>query len=282
MLHKNQVIKQLEIVVTVVFYAVMLALLLVIVSAFSKELYARYASHTETMTMTSSKLPVINPAYENRSNHLNTHDHNPIAEDDSNAPTIYQSIKVFPCEVIVKEDPGEVVSAVSNAVDNSRAIQTSLFNVPLDAALQKHIVTVCEAYQVDPALVISIIKQESEYNPLAIGDNGASEGLMQIKRQYQGERMGRLGCNNLFDPKQNILVGIDLLAELLNTYETTEMALMVYNAGATGAHTYWFSNGIYSTEYSQSVLHMTAELHHQLASQTVKYNLTSQELRSVE
>lgn len=282
MLNKNRVYKQLENVVTIVFYTVMFALLLIIASSFFKAIHTRHVERTEMRIMTSGELPVITPAHNPPSAQLTTVVYEPIVDEAPAVPAAHKSVMVFPCEVTVIQEPIEAVSAETNVAESREANQTPVFSVPLDAELQNHILKVCETYQVDPALVVSIIKRESDYNHLAVGDNGASEGLMQIKRQYQGERMARLGCNDLLDPKQNILVGVDLIAELLNTYETTDMALMAYNAGATGAHTYWFSNGIYSTEYSRSVLDMTAELHHQQASQTVKFNLARQELISVE
>lgn len=260
MFHKSRVHKQLEIVVTIVFYAVILSLLVVIASSFSKEICARYAADREAKIMTAGELPLIVPAYENQS--TPSIGHNAKAENGSYTSPESKPVIVFPCEVTVIEEPVEHVSAEYNTIVS---VKDPFFSVPLDAELQNHIVEVCKKYEVDPALVVSVIHRESGYNHLAIGDNGASEGLMQIKREFHRDRMARLGCTDLLDPKQNILVGVDILAELLNTYETTEMALMVYNAGATGAYTYWFSNGVFSTEYSRSVLAMVTELHHENA-----------------
>ena len=76
MFHKSRVYKQLEIVVTIVFYAVMLALLVVIATSFSKEIYTRYAAYIETGIMTAGDLPVITSAYDNPPSHLTSIDRN--------------------------------------------------------------------------------------------------------------------------------------------------------------------------------------------------------------
>lgn len=150
---------------------------------------------------------------------------------------------------VVVEIETEVVTEDIEPVEPS-----PLYPVPLDAELQSYIVQLCEAYQIEPELVLAVIEHESDYNAAASGDNGNSHGLMQIQPKWQRDRMAKLECSDLFDPRQNVTVGVDILAELLAEHETVSMALMVYNAGLTGATTYWFSNGIYSNEYSQSVL----------------------------
>lgn len=135
-----------------------------------------------------------------------------------------------------------------------------LFPVPLDVGLQNYIIQLCDAHNIEPELVFAVIEHESDYNPAATGDEGNSHGLLQIQPRWHGERMARLGCTDLFDPWQNVTVGVDLLAELIEKHETVSMALMVYNAGPTGADTYWFSKGIFSTDYSRTVLSIAERL----------------------
>lgn len=136
-----------------------------------------------------------------------------------------------------------------------------LYNVPLDAELQAHIVSTCEWYHIDPPIVFAVIWKESNFSASAVGDSGDSLGLMQIQEKWHRERMERLGCDDLTDPFQNVTVGIDILANHLYRYEgEPERALMAYNAGVTGANTYWFSKGVYSTEYSRAVMAKAEEL----------------------
>lgn len=132
---------------------------------------------------------------------------------------------------------------------------TPIYPVPLDAAVQERIVEICREYQVDPAIVIAIIKRESTFNPMSLGDSGASYGLMQVKAVDHLDRMARLGVTDLYDPKQNVLVGIDYFAELISRYNNISMALVAYNAGPGGAYTGWFSVGRYESDYSREVMH---------------------------
>lgn len=127
-------------------------------------------------------------------------------------------------------------------------------DIPLPEEFQTYINKVAKSYEIDPLIVFSIIAKESDYDTKAIGDNGDSEGLMQVQRQHHEERMERLGCTDLFDPYKNVLVGVDYLSELLTKYGDMEMALIAYNAGAKGADEDYFSKGVYSNEYSQEVL----------------------------
>ena len=113
---------------------------------------------------------------------------------------------------------------------------------------------------VDPALVLAIIEKESGYNPDSAGDNGRSQGLMQIWRSFHEKRMEKLGAANLYDPRDNVIVGIDILAEKLDKYEDVEKALIAYNAGDAGAKKHYFSKGIYSNGYSRAVLKIAEEI----------------------
>jgi hypothetical protein len=105
------------------------------------------------------------------------------------------------------------------------------YDIPLDKDLQKHIFELCEKHNIDPAIVISIIKTESNFNSSAIGDSGDSLGLMQIQPRWHQERMSSLGCDDLLDPYQNVTVGVDILKDLFSTGNSIEWVLMAYNGG---------------------------------------------------
>lgn len=111
---------------------------------------------------------------------------------------------------------------------------TKIYDVPLSAELQIYINELCEYYEVDMPMVLAVIGQESNYNPDLIGDGGNSIGLMQIQPHWHAERMDKLGATDLADPYQNVTVGIDILAELLND-GGVEWALTAYNAGEAKA-----------------------------------------------
>ena len=105
------------------------------------------------------------------------------------------------------------------------------YDVPLEMDLQDHILEVCEKYGIEPGLVIAIIQQESNFDASAIGDYGESYGLMQVQPRWFSERAEALGCTDFLDPYQNITIGVDILAELLEKSDSLEWALMAYNGG---------------------------------------------------
>lgn len=156
-------------------------------------------------------------------------------------------------------------AAVTQAEEPSQQPKTeeperTYYDVPLTEDLQDIIIETASRCGVDPALVLAVIEKESGYNPDASGDNGKSQGLMQIWRSFHEKRMEKLGAVNLYDPKDNVLVGIDILAEKLDKYEDAEKALIAYNAGDAGAKKHYFSKGVYSNGYSRAVLKIAEEI----------------------
>ena len=129
---------------------------------------------------------------------------------------------------------------------------TILYDVPLDASLQLHIIQVAESYGIDPAIIFAMCYRESTYNSASIGDYGAAFGLMQIQPKWHRDRMARLGCTDLLDPYQNVIVGTDYLAEQAARYGgDIGKALVAYNAG--------HYNGTI-TRYATAILGMAEEL----------------------
>lgn len=96
-----------------------------------------------------------------------------------------------------------------------------------------HIEQMSRKYGLDSRIVKALIEEESGWLETAEGDGGNSIGLMQIQERWHRERMQRLGVTDLYDPKQNVKVGCDILAELLGKYGNYKDALSVYNSGNT-------------------------------------------------
>lgn len=125
------------------------------------------------------------------------------------------------------------------------------FDVPLSTDLQDHIFAECEKYGVDPALVMAMIKSESTFKASVVSSRGA-QGLMQIIPKWHTARMASLGCSNLFDPYQNVTVGINYISELIGYGRSVEWALMVYNGGFAYANSN-YADGVISS-YARKIL----------------------------
>jgi soluble lytic murein transglycosylase-like protein len=129
-----------------------------------------------------------------------------------------------------------------------------LYDVPLDVELQLHIIEQAEEHGIDPAIIFAMAFRESTYNPKCIGDGGNSYGLLQVQPKWHKKRMEKLGCTDLLDPYQNVIVGIDHLCELLSRYGNIAKALTAYNKGSY--------NGTV-TQYAKNVLATANQLNNE-------------------
>jgi len=88
----------------------------------------------------------------------------------------------------------------------------------------------------DPYLVASLIRQESEFNPSAISHANAY-GLMQLlpsvgRQMAREEGLGSIETRQLLDPILNIKLGTRYLRQTMEKYgRVPEYALAAYNAG---------------------------------------------------
>lgn len=126
--------------------------------------------------------------------------------------------------------------------------------------MQIYTYTVCKNYGVRYELVIALIERESGYVFDKVGDDGHSMGYMQIYEDCHEERMKKLNCNDLMNPYQNILVGVDYLAELIDKYGTQQDALTAYNHGKAGAYRHMWSKGIYVYDYNSNIMKRAKEI----------------------
>lgn len=116
----------------------------------------------------------------------------------------------------------------------------------LSDELQQHVYDTCIMYDVDPFTIIAQIEKESSCRAYVCNPRTGCAGLMQIYEKWHVDRMERLGVTDLLDGKQNILVGIDYMAELLKRCDGDYIhALMCYNMGGGNADPK-FKNGEYS------------------------------------
>jgi hypothetical protein len=116
--------------------------------------------------------------------------------------------------------------------------------------IDSYVEEICKVYDIEPSLIKSVIEHESSYKTHA--KNVSCTGLMQISIRWHKARASRLGVDDLYDPYGNILLGVDYISELKNTYKDIRLVLMLYNMNHKDAIRY-FSEGTIS-KYATSVL----------------------------
>jgi soluble lytic murein transglycosylase len=100
----------------------------------------------------------------------------------------------------------------------------------------------------DPYLVASLIRQESEFNPSAVSRANAV-GLMQLlpktgKAVAKEEKMKRYNSSLLFSPAVNLQLGTRYFKGMVDKFGGFEYALAAYNAGSDRVED-WLSQGKY-------------------------------------
>lgn len=106
-------------------------------------------------------------------------------------------------------------------------------------------------FDVDKALVYSVIKVESNFDPLAASDAGAI-GLMQIIEDSFDWVKKKLGADDLifedmYTPEYSIRFGCYMLDYLYEKYGSVELAAAAYHCGMTTVDQ-WIEQGIIDPE----------------------------------
>ena len=120
----------------------------------------------------------------------------------------------------------------------------ALFPKPYWADLKKF----SSSNALDPYLVASLIRQESEFNPAAVSRANAV-GLMQLlpkvgKGVAKQEKLKHFSTQQLFTPAVNMQLGTRYFRSMVDKFGAFEYALAAYNAGADRVQD-WLGQGKY-------------------------------------
>jgi soluble lytic murein transglycosylase-like protein len=119
----------------------------------------------------------------------------------------------------------------SNSAEQVIFLKMLVLKPDLDMTLghniARHVHRYAALYKRDPDLVLSIIAEESGFNPNAVSNVGAV-GLMQVMPQWE-KVLGIQG--SLKDPEVSIKYGLQVLGFYMEMYKDIEMALTAYNRG---------------------------------------------------
>jgi soluble lytic murein transglycosylase-like protein len=120
----------------------------------------------------------------------------------------------------------------ASARSSGPRVSTSIDSIVPVAPIRAYDAIIAEAaseYRVDPALIRSVMRAESGFDPSAVSRAGAM-GLMQL----MPEVAHAFGVEHPFDPRENIMAGARLLRELLDQHHgDLALVLASYNAGPT-------------------------------------------------
>lgn len=118
---------------------------------------------------------------------------------------------------------------------------------------------------ISPALTLAVIAQESKF--YQYDKYEGAMGLMQLLPSYHSDRLiccleedERYSDDLFFDPRLNIMTGLDYLHQLLEeVHSDIPYALMCYNQGPSSAYKTYVKGGTVST-YAKRIIALSEEL----------------------
>src|SRR5260370_4144411 len=118
----------------------------------------------------------------------------------------------------------EVNTYLDGKTQNHQTLNRAFTQQDIDAAIHQ----AAAPHNVDPSLVRSVVKVESNFNPNAVSSKGAM-GLMQLMPSTARS----LNVANPFAPPQNVDAAVRHLRKLLDSYGgNVPLRLAAYNAGS--------------------------------------------------
>ena len=150
----------------------------------------------------------------------------------------------------------ELVEEEISRGSNEHIITIPKYDIPMPLEHQVYIYQLCEEKGIEYELILGMIQLESNFDANLVCHNSnksVDRGYMQINSCREKELKNQ-GYTDLLDPYQNLEIGINIIADLLNRYEDEHIALSCYNKGENGFKKNYADKGIYQTAYSQRVI----------------------------
>ena len=161
----------------------------------------------------------------------------------------------------VRKNPGlqdlVSVSTYLKKLGNYRLSLNTIARVPYSEELHdlfyplgywQEVEEIARERELDPLLVLSVMREESRFAPDARSIAGAM-GLMQLMPRTAHRFDKRIDVKNsgeLYNPRTNILIGSAYLKQLLNRFGSLPLAIAAYNGGEEAVRE-WLSKGAYRT-----------------------------------
>ena len=104
--------------------------------------------------------------------------------------------------------------------------------------IKRKVDELADKYGVNPALIMAIIKHESNFNPSAYNPRTGDYGLMQINAKAHPD----FDINRAYDIDYNLEYGVKFLRKLIDKWGPThgiEGIISAYNAGHPTFRNYW-------------------------------------------
>lgn len=128
--------------------------------------------------------------------------------------------------------------------------------IPLSAELQEFTFDLCSKLDIGYALVLGVMYVESRFELNPAG-NRKMIGVMQLNSKYVNSFCSQYGVKSANVPKDNITIGVNLLAYKIKEYGVVN-GLMAYNLGDAGMRNR-LEKGNLNTTYARAIIEKQKE-----------------------
>ena len=161
--------------------------------------------------------------------------------------------EVLGVEYTTEEYRKELQDVTTLSCIESQPFYRTFEEIPLDRFFQVEVQKLCSKYEVDYALILAVMDQETGGTFNTKVDRSRSHvGAMQISTYWFKKKAAELGLD-IYSEMESIELGISYMRDLLEKYDgEPALAVMAYNAGEDKANTLFKQGTI--NKYTQSVM----------------------------